>query len=53
MRGTRVEIGLRVIVGTLILILDEQRNGCSEGYTVLQARLEVDEVLFGSLEKRS
>lgn len=39
-------------MGTLIFILDEQRNGCSEGYAMLQARLEVDEVLFGSLEKR-
>ena len=29
MRGARVEIRLRVIVGTLVFVLDEQRNGCS------------------------
>ena len=36
---------------TLVLILDEQCNGCSEGYAMLQAGLEMDKVLFGSLEK--
>ena len=51
MGGTRVKIRLRVIVGTLVFILDEQGNGCPEGHAVLQARLEVDEVLFGSLER--
>ena len=50
-RGTRVEICLRVIVGTLVFILDKQRDGCSEGYAVLQPGLEVDEVLFRSLKK--
>ena len=42
---------LRVIVGTLVFILDEQCDWCSEGYAMFQTRLEVDEVLFGSLEK--
>lgn len=51
MGGTRVEIGLGVIVGTLVFVLDEQCNGCSEGHAMLQARLEVDKVLFRSLEK--
>ena len=46
---TRVEIRLRVVVGTLVFVLDEQSNGCSEGHAMLQARLELDEVLFRSL----
>lgn len=50
MRGTRIEIRLRVIVGTLVFVLDEQRYGCPQGHAMLQARLEVDEVLFRSLE---
>ena len=50
MGGTRVEICLRVIVGTLVFVFDEQPNGCSEGYAMLQPRLELDEVLFRSLE---
>ena len=50
MRGARVEIGLRVIVGALVFILDEQRDGCSEGYAMLQTRLEVDKIFFGSLK---
>ena len=38
-------------MGTLVLILDEQCDGCSEGYAMLQTGLEVYEVLFGSLKK--
>ena len=39
-------------MGTLVLVLDEQSNGCSEGHAMLQARLELDEVLFRSLIER-
>jgi len=49
-RGAWVEIRLRVVVGTLVFVLDEQRDGCSEGNAMLQARLEVHEVLFRSLD---
>lgn len=49
-RGARVEISLRVIVGALVFIPDEQRNGCSESYAMLQTGLEVNKVLFRSLE---
>ena len=51
MRGTRVEIRFRVIVGTLVFILDKQRNGRSQSYAMFQARLEMDKVPFRSLEK--
>ena len=46
---TWVEIRLGIIVGTLVFVLDEQPNGCSEGHAKLQARLELNEVLFRSL----
>jgi hypothetical protein len=45
-----VEIGLRVIMRALILVLDEKSNGCSEGNIVFNAGLQVDKVLLVSLK---
>ena len=37
MGGSRVEVGLGVIVGTLVLVLDEQRDGRSESDAVFDS----------------
>lgn len=49
--GAGVEVRLRVVLRPLVLVADEQADGGPEGDTVLDAGLEVHEVLFISLER--
>lgn len=48
-----VEVGLGVVLGSLVLVADEQPDGRAKGDAVLCPGLEVDEVLFVSLWRRS
>jgi len=48
-RRSRVEIGLGVIVRTLILVHHSQTDGRSEGDTVFSTGLDLDRVVFVSL----
>jgi hypothetical protein len=50
MARTRVEVSLRVVMGPVILVLYEETNGCAEGDTMLDARLDMDGVLLISLK---
>jgi len=50
-RRTRVQVGLGVIVGTLVFVVDEETDGCTEGYIVLSSRLEVDLIELGALDE--
>jgi hypothetical protein len=47
----RVEIGLGVIVRSLILILDEETDRCSKGDTLFSARLQLYKVLLVPLDR--
>lgn len=49
--GAGVEVRLGVVLRPLVLVADEQADGRPEGDTVLDAGLEMHEVLFISLEK--
>lgn len=49
MRRSRVQVGLRVVVRTLIFVVDEETERRAEGNTVFTAGLDVDGVVFGSL----
>lgn len=49
MRGTGVEVCLAVVVRTLVLVADEEAYGRAEGDAVLEAGLEMDEVLLIAL----
>jgi hypothetical protein len=48
-RWSRVEISLGVIVGSVVFVVDEETDWCTEGYTVFSSRLDVDSVVLGSL----
>ncbi len=49
--GAGVEVRFRIVLRPLVLVADEEPDGGPEGDTVLDARLEVHEVLFVSLER--
>jgi hypothetical protein len=49
----RVEVRLGVVLRALVLVLDEETNRRAKGYAVLDAGLEVDEVLLVALGKRA
>jgi hypothetical protein len=49
MTGSRVEVGLCVIFGSLVFILDEQTNGGPKGNSMFNSRLYLYQVLFISL----
>ena len=46
MTRARVEIGLGVVLGPLVLVADEQADGRAQRDPVFDARLEVDEVFL-------
>jgi hypothetical protein len=48
-RGARVEVRLGVVVRALVLVVDEEADGRAEGDAVLDAGLDVDEILFVTL----
>ena len=49
MAGAGVEVGLGVVLWSLVLVADEESDGRAECDTMLYARLEVHEVLLVSL----
>lgn len=46
MARTGIEVGFRVVMWAVILVLYEETNGCAESDTMLDARLDMDEVLL-------
>jgi hypothetical protein len=49
MRWSGVEISLGVVVGSVVFVVDEETDWCTESNTVLSSRLDVDSVVLGSL----
>jgi hypothetical protein len=49
MRWSGEEIGLGVIVGSVVFVVDEETDGCAEGNTVFGTGLNVDGIELGSL----
>jgi hypothetical protein len=49
MRGTRVEVGLGVVVGSVVFVVDKETDWCTEGNTVFSSRLDVNSIVLGSL----
>jgi hypothetical protein len=45
-RGTRVEVGLGVVVGALVLVADLERDWCAKGDTVLNTRVDDYKILL-------
>lgn len=44
--GARIEVGLGVVVGTLVLVADLEGDRCAEGDTVLDTGVDDDKVLL-------
>jgi hypothetical protein len=53
MARARVEIGLGIVVRSLVLVLDEQTDRRAECYAMLDTRLELYEIFFVALSIRS
>lgn len=49
----RIEVCFGVVFGALILVSDEESNRCPKGNTMLDSRLDVDEILLVSLQMKS
>ena len=49
MGWTGVEISLGVVVGSVVFVVNEKTDWCTEGNTVFSSRLDVDSVVLGSL----
>jgi hypothetical protein len=52
MRGTRVQVGLGVVVWPLVFVLDVEPDGGAKGDALLDAGLDLDQVGFVSLARR-
>ena len=50
--GARIEIGLRVVPGALVFILDKKTNRSAESDAVLDARLKLNKIFLIALSKR-
>jgi hypothetical protein len=48
-RWSGVEISLGVIVGSVVFVVDEETDWCTEGNTVFSSRLDMNSVVLGSL----
>ena len=49
--GARIEIGLRVVPGALVFILDKKTNRSAESDAVLDARLKLNKIFLIALSK--
>jgi hypothetical protein len=49
MGWTRIEISLGVVVGSVVFVVDEESDWCTESNTVFGTRLDMDSVVLGSL----
>lgn len=49
MRWSGVEISLGVVVGSVVFVVNEETDWCTEGNTVFSSRLNVNSVVLGSL----
>ena len=50
MRRSGEEISLGIIVRSVIFVVDQKPDGCTEGDTVFGTRLNMDGIVFGSLD---
>jgi len=44
-----VEISLGVVVGSVVFVVNEETDWCTESNTVFSSRLDMDSVVLGSL----
>lgn len=51
MAGAGVQVGLGVVPGALVLILDKKTNGGTESYALLDAGLELNKIFLVALSK--
>lgn len=49
MAGAGVQVGLGVVPGALVLILDKKTNGGTESYALLDAGLELNKIFLVAL----